>query len=72
MEADSVRKFQPFPEMMSKYRHEIKRYIDSAYITCHESDPTILCVNSGCPFFEGDVNAGCQLHHLLDLFGEKV
>jgi hypothetical protein len=70
METVSVRRFQPFSETMSKYRHEIKHYIDSAYITCHESDPTILCENDGCPFFEGNESAGCQLHHLLDLFSE--
>ena len=70
MEANSVRKFQPFATSMIRFRHEIKRQIDNAYIICHESNPKNSCIEDCCPFFEGDNIDGCQLHHLLNLFEE--
>ena len=71
MPANSVRKFQPFAISMMRFRGEIKRQVDNAYLSCCESNPNNSCIEECCPFYEEDDDNHCQMHKLLDLFGDS-
>lgn len=71
MQANSVRKFQPFATSMIRFRHEVKKQLDNAYILCTESDPALSCIEDCCPFYKLESDIHCQLHMLLDSVGDS-